>query len=155
VTFVYPFLDPKTRTVKARVEMANPGLKLKPDMFVNAVIKVGMGSTIVVPATAIMDSGKRQVVWVEAQPGVFEQREVQVGERANDQAQILSGIKAGEKVAVSGAYLIDSESQLRGGGTQDHSQHGGQKPAAPATPQTAPQQAPAKKDKLNMDDMKM
>ena len=158
VTFVYPFLDPKTRTVKARVEMANPGLKLKPDMFVNAVIKVGMGSAIVVPSSAVMDSGKRQVVWVEAQPGIFEQREVQVGERANDQAQILSGLKVGEKVAVSGAYLIDSESQLRGGGTQDHSQHGGTKPATPAaptTPQTQPQPAPAKKDKLNMDDMKM
>jgi Cu(I)/Ag(I) efflux system membrane fusion protein len=155
VTFVYPFLDPKTRTVKARVEMANPGLKLKPDMFVNAVIKVGMGSAIVVPSSAVMDSGKRQVVWVESQPGVFEQREVQVGERANDQAQILSGIKVGEKVAVSGAYLIDSESQLRGGGTQDHSQHGGTKPATPAAPQAPAQQAPAKKDKLNMDDMKM
>ena len=158
VTFVYPFLDPKTRTVKARVEMANPGLKLKPDMFVNAVIKVGMGLAIVVPSSAVMDSGKRQVVWVESQPGIFEQREIQVGERANDQAQILSGLKVGEKVAVSGAYLIDSESQLRGGGTQDHSQHGGTKPATPAaptTPQTQPQPAPAKKDKLNMDDMKM
>lgn len=155
VTFVYPFLDPKTRTVKARVEMANPGLKLKPDMFVNAVIKVGMGSSIVVPASAVMDSGKRQVAWIESQPGVFEQREVQVGERSDDKVQILSGIKAGEKVAVSGAYLIDSESQLKGGGTQDHSQHGGAKPAAPAAPQTPAQQAPAKKDKLNMDDMKM
>lgn len=152
VTFVYPFLDPKTRTVKARVEMANPGLKLKPDMFVNAVVKVGMGSSIVVPVSAVMDSGKRQVVWVEAQPGIFEQREVQVGERSGEQAQILSGIKVGEKVAVSGAYLIDSESQLRGGSTQDHSQHGGTNPAAPQAPA---QQAPAKKDKLNMDDMKM
>lgn len=155
ITFVYPFLDPKTRTVKARVEMANPGLKLKPDMFVNAIIKVGIGSSIVVPSTAVIDSGKRQVVWVESQPGVFEQREVQVGERADDKVQIISGIKVGEKVAVSGAYLIDSESQLRGGGTQDHSQHGGTKPETPAAPATQPQQAPAKKDKLNMDDMKM
>lgn len=151
VTFIYPFLDPKTRTVKARVEMANPGLKLKPDMFVNAVIKVPLVSALVVPVSAVMDSGKRQVVWVEAQPGIFEQREVQVGERSGEQAQILSGIKVGEKVAVSGAYLIDSESQLRGGGTQDHSQHGGAKPTAPATPQTPAQPAPA----MNMDDMKM
>ena len=151
VTFIYPFLDPKTRTVKARVEMPNPGLQLKPDMFVNATIKAGLGSAIVVPVSAVMDSGKRQVVWVEIQTGVFEPREVVVGQRTEEKVQILSGIKPGEKVAVSGAYLIDSESQLRGGTTQDHSQHGGAKPATPA-----PQQpAPGKKDSLEMDDMKM
>jgi Cu(I)/Ag(I) efflux system membrane fusion protein len=61
----------------------------------------------------------------------------------------------GEKVAVSGAYLIDSESQLRGGGTQDHSQHSGVKPATPAAPTTQQTPAPAKKDSLKMDDMKM
>ena len=149
VAFIYPFLDPKTRTVKARVEMPNPGLKLKPDMFVNAIIKIGLGKAIVVPVTAVMDSGKRQTVWVESQPGMFEPREVQVGQRTDDKVQILSGLKAGDKVAVSGSYLIDSESQLKGGGTQDHSQHGGTKPTTPQL------QAPAKKDKLNVDDMKM
>ncbi len=148
IAFIYPFLDPKTRTVKARVEMANPGMKLKPDMFVNALIKVGLGSAVVVPVTAVLDSGKQQTVWVEKEPGVFEPRRVQVGQRTDDRIQILNGVKAGEKVAVSGAYLIDSESQLRGGQTQDHSQHTGEgKPAQ--------QTAPAKNDKLNMDDMKM
>ena len=149
VAFIYPFLDPKTRTVKARVEMPNPGLKLKPDMFVNAIIKIGLGKAIVVPVTAVMDSGKRQTVWVESQPGMFEPREVQVGQRTDDKLQILSGLNPGDKVAVSGSYLIDSESQLKGGGTQDHSQHGGTKPTTPQL------QAPAKKDKLNVDDMKM
>jgi len=154
VAFIYPFLDPKTRTVKARVELPNPGMKLKPEMFVNAVIKVGMGSKVVVPVTAVMDSGRQQTVWVEVQPGVFEPRMVQVGQRTGDRVQILSGVKAGEKVAVSGAYLIDSESKLRGGGGEDHSQHtGGAKPESKAL--AAPQQpAPAKKP-LNMDDMKM
>lgn len=156
VTFIYPFLDPKTRTVRARVELPNPGMQLKPDMFVNAVIKVGVGSAVTVPVTAVMDSGKHQTVWVEVQPGVFEPRMVQVGQRTDAMVQILSGVKAGEKVAVSGAYLIDSESKLRGGSGQDHSQHtGGAKPEnkAPAAPQqSAP--APAKKP-LNMDDMKM
>lgn len=147
ISFIYPFLDPKTRTVKARVEMPNAGMKLKPDMFVNAIIKMPLGSAIVVPITAVMDSGKRQTVWVESQPGMFEPREVQVGQQTDDKIQILSGINAGDKVAVSGAYLIDSESQLKGGGGQDHSQHGG-KPAAktPAVPVNP---------KLNMDDMKM
>ncbi|MEI6638227.1 MAG: efflux RND transporter periplasmic adaptor subunit [Chlorobium sp.] len=118
LAFIYPFLDPKTRTVKARVELANPGLKLKPDMFVNAIIRVPLESTIVVPVTALIDTGKRQVVWVESSPGMFESREVQVGERGTESVQILSGLKSGDKVAVSGAYLIDSESQLKGGGSE-------------------------------------
>jgi Cu(I)/Ag(I) efflux system membrane fusion protein len=146
VAFIYPFLDPKTRTVKARVEMPNHGMKLKPDMFVTALIKVPLGATIVVPVTAVMDSGKRQTVWVETSPGMFEPREVQVGQQTDDKIQILSGLKSGDKVAVSGGYLIDSESQLKGGGGVDHSQHTGGKPEAPV---------PAKKKTLNMDDMKM
>jgi Cu(I)/Ag(I) efflux system membrane fusion protein len=166
IAYIYPFLDPKTRTVKARVEMANPGMKLKPDMFVNAIIKVPLGSAIVVPVTAVMDTGKRQVVWVESSPGMFEPRDVQVGQQSDDKMQILSGLKPGDKVAVSGAYLIDSESQLKGGSGQDHSQHTGAKPevkgegVAPAgheghgAPATPARPAPAKKS-LNMDDMKM
>lgn len=113
ISFIYPFLDPKTRTLKARVEMANPGIILKPDMFVNAIIKQPLDSSIVIPVTAVMDSGKRQVVWVESSPGMFESREVKVGQRNNDNVQILSGLNPGDKVAVSGGYLIDSESQLK------------------------------------------
>jgi Cu(I)/Ag(I) efflux system membrane fusion protein len=151
IAYIYPFLDPKTRTVKARVEMPNPGMKLKPDMFVNAIIKVPLGTAIVVPVTAVMDTGKRRVVWIETSPGMFEPRDVQVGQQTDDRVQILSGIKSGDKVAVSGGYLIDSESQLKGGGGQDHSQHSGGKAAVQG--QSAP--TPAKKDSLKMDDMKM
>lgn len=164
IAFIYPFLDPKTRTVKARVEMPNPGMKLKPDMFVNAVIKVPLGSSIVVPVTAVIDTGTRQVVWVEASAGMFEPRDVQVGQTSNDKIQILSGLRTGDKVAVSGGYLIDSESQLKGGGGQDHSKHTGSKPAAEGAkpPAAGPDghgttpvpQSPAKK-LLKMDDMKM
>ena len=150
ISFVYPFHDPKTHTVKARVEMPNPGYRLKPDMFVNAIIKVPLAKGIVVPVTAVVDTGKRQLVWIETSQGMFEPRDVQAGERIEDKVQILSGIKAGDKIAVSGSYLIDSESQLKGGGGQDHSQHsGGGKPEAKG------QAAPAKKDSLKMDDMKM
>jgi Cu(I)/Ag(I) efflux system membrane fusion protein len=145
ISFVYPFHDPKTHTVKARVEMPNPGYMLKPDMFVNAIIRVPLVNGIVIPVTAVIDTGKRQVVWVETKQGMFEPRDVQVGERVDDKIQILSGIKPGDKVAVSGGYLIDSESQLKGGGSADHSQHGGAKPG----------EKPEKKDQLKMDDMKM
>ena len=147
ISFVYPFHDPKTHTVKARVEMPNHGHQLKPDMFVNAIIRIPLVKGIIVPVTAVIDTGKRQVVWVETSPGMFEPRDVQVGERIDDKVQILSGIKPGDKVAVSGGYLIDSESQLQGGGV-DHSQHTGGKP------DEKKQQAPVKKS-LNMDDMKM
>lgn len=149
ISFVYPFHDPKTHTVKARVEMANPGHMMKPDMFVNAIIRVPLVKGIILPMTAVIDTGKRQVVWVESQPGIFEPRDVHVGERVDDKIQILSGLQPGDKVAVSGGYLIDSESQLKGGGGQDHSQHTGE-----AKPQAKEQPAPAKKP-MNMDDMKM
>jgi Cu(I)/Ag(I) efflux system membrane fusion protein len=171
ISYVYPFHDPKTHTVKARVELANLGQKLKPDMFVNAIIKVPLVNGIVLPVTSVIDTGKRQVVWVETSPGMFEPRDVLVGERVDEKIQILSGLKVGDKVAESGGYLIDSESQLKGGGGQDHSKHTGGKPAAqgevPAAGQQQPQggheghgappaqQPPAKKGTLKMDDMKM
>jgi Cu(I)/Ag(I) efflux system membrane fusion protein len=151
ISFVYPFHDPKTHTVKARVEMPNSGHMLKPDMFVNAIIRVPLVKGIILPVTAVVDTGKRQVVWVETSPWMFEPRDVQVGERVEEKVQILSGVKAGDKVAVSGGYLIDSESQLKGNGGVDHSQHSG---ATPEAKGQAPA-APAKKNSLKMDDMKM
>ncbi|CAG0939865.1 Cation efflux system protein CusB [Anaerolineae bacterium] len=163
VSFVYPFLDPKTRTVKVRVELPNPGMKLKPDMFVNASVKVPLGTAVTVPVTAVMDTGTRQVAWVETEPGMFAPRDVKVGARVGEMLQVLSGLKAGEKVAASGSYLIDSESQLKGTGG-GHAGHGGQPGAKPDEKGTAPAPggheghgAPAapKKDSLNMDDMKM
>jgi Cu(I)/Ag(I) efflux system membrane fusion protein len=131
ITLIYPFLDPKTRTIKARVEMANPGMKLKPEMFVNAIIKVPLGSAIVVPLTAVIDTGKRQVVWIESSPGMFESRDVQIGEKSADHVQILSGINPGDKVATSGAYLIDSESQLKGSSSEPDNMPGMQKDKKP------------------------
>jgi len=122
-------------------------------MFVNAIIRVPLVKGIIIPVTAVIDTGKRQVVWVETSPGMFEPRDVQAGERIEDKVQILAGLKAGDRVAVSGGYLIDSESQLKGGGGQDHSQHGGAKPEAKGQP--TPAKPPEKKDSLKMDDMKM
>lgn len=152
VSFIYPFLDPKSRTVKVRVEMANPGLKLKPDMFVNALIKVPLGDTLAVPAQAVMDTGKRQVVWVEMKPGMFEQRDVQVGARVGDNVQILSGLKRGEKVAASGGYLIDSESQLKGGGGGHEGMPGMKMDEPKGAPAPA---APKKGGGMDMGDMEM
>ncbi|MBJ6727641.1 efflux RND transporter periplasmic adaptor subunit [Geomesophilobacter sediminis] len=168
VAFVYPFLDPKTRTVKVRVEIPNPGLKLKPDMYVNASIKVPLGSSVVVPSSAVIDTGQRQVVWVQSKPGMFEPRDVKIGARSGDNVQIISGLNAGEAVASTGAYLLDSESQLKGGGPQNMPGMKMDQPAgapsagpsaAPAQPGhkgPAPAAPPSKKGgSLDMSDMKM
>ncbi|MCM0079979.1 efflux RND transporter periplasmic adaptor subunit [Geomonas sp. Red32] len=153
VSFVYPFLDPKTRTVKVRVALNNPGLMLKPDMFVNAVLKSSLGNTMTVPSQAVIDTGVRQVVWVEKSAGVFEPREVKVGAKAGDKIQILSGLNVGDKVAATGGYLIDSESKLRGGpGTQGSMPGMDMSKPAPGASPAAPGK---KKDGMDMNDMKM
>ncbi|MDY0301085.1 MAG: efflux RND transporter periplasmic adaptor subunit [Trichlorobacter sp.] len=115
INYIYPFLDQQTRTVKARAVLANPGMQLKPGMFVDGRISVQVDAAVTVPVTALLDSGRQQTVWVEAESNVFVPRTVQTGQRNDQFVQILSGIKPGEMVAVSGAYLIDSESQLQGG----------------------------------------
>ncbi|SNB45398.1 efflux RND transporter periplasmic adaptor subunit [Geobacter sp. DSM 9736] len=161
VSYIYPFLDPKTRTVKVRVEIPNPGLKLKPDMYVNARVKTPLGRTLAVPIAAVIDTGKRQVAWVEMKPGMFEPREVKVGARTADYVQILEGLKPGEKVASSGGYLIDSEAQLKGG-SGGHAGHGEKKKEDKGAQAPAGGHeghggaAPAeKKNDIKMDDMKM
>ena len=150
VAFIYPFLDPKSRTVKVRVEMANPEQKLKPDMFVNATVKAAMGNSIAVPVNAVVETGKRQVVWVETKPGMFEPRDVKTGIRSGDNIQILSGLNAGDKVAASGGYLIDSEAQLKGSAGGHEAMPGMKMEEKGAAKPTAP-----KKNDMNMDDMKM
>jgi membrane fusion protein, copper/silver efflux system len=146
VRLIYPFMDPKSRTARVRVEIPNPGLKLKPDMFVNGSIKAKLTETVVVPLSAVMDTGRRQLVWIESSSGIFQPRDVKTGLRSGGDVQILSGLKAGEKIAVSGAYLIDSEAQLsRMGG------EAAQPPAAPDKPGEKKQGS----DDMDMKDMKM
>jgi Cu(I)/Ag(I) efflux system membrane fusion protein len=153
VSFIYPFLDPKTRTVKVRVELPNPGGKLKPDMFVRGTINAPQGIVLVIPVTAVLDTGKRQIVWVESEPGIFVPRDVKTGDRSGDRIRILSGLEEGELVAVSGGYLIDSEAQLKGGMTGSHEGHGTAAPTGTQDGTAKP--VPKKQNDLNMDDMKM
>jgi Cu(I)/Ag(I) efflux system membrane fusion protein len=104
-----------TRTVKVRIVVHNPRLVLKPDMFVNAEIMVTSGSRLVIPRSAVLDSGTRQIVYVEKEPGVFEMRKVTLGVRGENDVEVLTGIRKGERVVTSGNFLIDSESQLQTG----------------------------------------
>ncbi len=118
VEFVDPFVDPGTRTVRVRASVRNPGGQLRPGMFVRARV-LGtdrMTDGVAVPASAVLESGDRAVVWVEVRPGSFEPRTVTLGARADGWVEVLEGLRAGERVASSGAFLLDSESQLRGSG---------------------------------------
>lgn len=115
VSFINPVLDPMTRTVKVRIAVRNPGLVLKPDMFVNVEIMSSSLARLVIPRSAVLDSGTRQIVYVEKEPGVFELRNVTLGVRGENEVEVLQGIKKGERVVTSGNFLIDSESQLQTG----------------------------------------
>ncbi|MDT7040719.1 efflux RND transporter periplasmic adaptor subunit [Candidatus Nitronereus thalassa] len=112
VTYIYPVLDPKTRTVKVRFELPNPGWRLKPDMFANVTLEIPLGDRLVVPNTAVLDSGTKQVVFVDTGQGMFEARNVTLGVRSREWYEVLEGVKEGEMVVTSGNFLIDSESAL-------------------------------------------
>src|SRR5467141_3991806 len=113
VNFIYPQVDMTTRTARARLVFSNPGLKLTPGMFVNVVLKVPMGKQLVIPASGVLQSGTRQIVFVSRGNGYIEPREVQLGARAGDDFVMLKGVKAGEEIVTSANFLIDSESQLQ------------------------------------------
>jgi RND family efflux transporter MFP subunit len=113
VDFIYPQVDMETRTAKVRVVFSNPALQLKPGMFVNVSLKVPIGNQLVIPASGILQSGTRQIAFVERSDGYIEPREVQLGSRVGDDFIVLKGLKAGEQIVTSANFLIDSESQLQ------------------------------------------
>jgi RND family efflux transporter MFP subunit len=113
VDFIYPQVDMDTRTAKVRVVFPNPGLELKPGMFVNVTLKIPMGQQLVIPATGVLQSGTRQIAFVDRGDGYIEPREVELGARVGDDFVVLKGLKPGELVVTSANFLIDSESQLQ------------------------------------------
>ncbi len=108
-----PQFDPQTRTLKTRFELDNPGNVLRPDMFVDVEIRAKMDAALTVVSDAIIDSGLRKTVFVDRGNGIFEPRQVETGWRLGDRVQILSGLEPGERVVVSGSFLIDSESRMK------------------------------------------
>jgi len=115
VTYIYPYLDEKTRTVRVRMEFHNPGFFLKPGMFASVEIRSELApSALLVPDSAVLRSGQKDTVFVALDRGRFDPRAVALGPRAeNDHYQVLSGLKEGERVVTSGQFMLDSESQLR------------------------------------------
>jgi len=115
VTFISPSIDPASRTVRVRADVLNARGELKIDMYVNVTIHSALEATVVVPASAVISFGTRQIVWVAKREGVFEPRTVTSGVTSGGKTQVLEGLEAGERVAVSGGYLLDSESQMQDG----------------------------------------
>ena len=110
---ILPQVDMATRTVRVRLTMANPGLKLKPGMFVNVDLKTSLGRQLVIPASAVFQSGSRQLVFLNHGNGSLEPKEVTTGPRAGDDFVVLKGLEAHQSIVTSANFLIDSESQLQ------------------------------------------
>ncbi len=115
VSFIDPFLNPETRTVRIRCDIPNPDNKLKPDMYARAVIEIPKEEHILsVPEAAVLHSGKRDIVFINLGGGRFEPRQVQLGSRMNGYYEVLRNLKEGEEVVTSANFLLSSESQLQG-----------------------------------------
>ena len=113
VTYVQPQVDATTRTLKVRLEAANPGLRLKPEMFVNVEFGIPGRKRLVVPADSVLNTGDRHTVFVDLGDGFLEPRPVEVGPAIGDRVAIVSGLAAGERIVASGTFLVDSESRMQ------------------------------------------
>lgn len=112
ITYIYPYLKPKTRTVKVRFVFSNPSFRLKPAMYGTVHIQVNRGTRLAIPEEAVLDSGTRTIVFVVKKEGVFEPREITVGAKVGSYYEIISGLQRGERIVTSGTFLLDSESKL-------------------------------------------
>ncbi len=112
VSRLLPLFDPEARTLKVRLEAGNPGYALRPDMFVDVALPVELPPAVVVPADAVLDSGLKKTVFVEREEGLFEPRSVETGWRHGGEVEIVDGLEPGERIALSGTFLIDSESRM-------------------------------------------
>jgi Cu(I)/Ag(I) efflux system membrane fusion protein len=129
--YIYPSLNPETRTAKVRFEIPNAHERLKPEMYANVEIKVPLGQKLTAPEGAIIDTGVRQMAILDKGNGYFEPREVKVGPKVEGYYEVIKGLKAGERVVTSASFLVDSESNLKeamggmaGMPGMEHSGHG-------------------------------
>jgi Cu(I)/Ag(I) efflux system membrane fusion protein len=115
VVFIEPTLERETRTARVRIVLPNPRGDLKPGMFADARLAVALGPSLSVPKSAVIDTGTRQLVYVETGAGTFTPRQVRLGAAAGDRRVVLDGLREGEKVVAAGNFFVDSQAQLAGG----------------------------------------
>jgi multidrug efflux pump subunit AcrA (membrane-fusion protein) len=113
ISFLNPFLDQQTRTLQARLEVPNPELLLKPEMYGDMTLSYDLGERLAVPGSAVMRTGKRDLAFVQTDETQLTPVQVTVGERSGDYYEVLSGLKPGDRVVTSANFLVDSESSLK------------------------------------------
>jgi Cu(I)/Ag(I) efflux system membrane fusion protein len=112
VSYIYPSLNTEARTVRVRVELPNPGLKLKPGMYGNVIVQTDALHTLVVPKEAVLETGLRQLVFMDRGQGRYEPASVRLGRRSQDSVEVLEGLKEGDRIVTSANFLLDAESKL-------------------------------------------
>jgi Cu(I)/Ag(I) efflux system membrane fusion protein len=140
VTFFDPEVDPMTRTLRARIEIANPDLALRPGMWASVRIVGAETDVLAVPYDAVVDTGTDTYVFVRSGTDMFTARHVAVGRSSGDLTEIREGLESGDVVVASGTFIIDSESRIRGGGAAgggEHAGHGGQSAGTATSPPTS------------------
>jgi Cu(I)/Ag(I) efflux system membrane fusion protein len=113
VRAVDSIVNSETRTLRVRAEVPNPRGELKPEMYLSAQIQAALGKKLAVPVSAVLDTGLRQLAYVQVSPGQYEPREIRVGREASGFYEVLSGLKEHENVVTSANFLLDSESKIR------------------------------------------
>jgi Cu(I)/Ag(I) efflux system membrane fusion protein len=141
VDFIQPEANPQTRTIPVHVHVPNPAMRLRPGMYIRAkFVLPGERETLVVPRSAVLDTGTRKLVYVAKDAGVFEAREIQAGTPSDELYPVLGGLKAGEQVVTNGNFLIDSQTRLTGGMTGlfgGSKEYSNEKPGAPTSASSA------------------
>ena len=136
VSYLFPELDPESRTLGVRFDVANRGDRLRPGMFVEVELELGALAGVAVPDAAVLATGERTLVFVAGEDGRFEPREVELAGRQAGESFLGAGLAAGERVAAEAGFLVDSETRLRGGAAAPATK-------APATPGAGQKGAPA------------
>lgn len=151
ISYVYPTLKSETRTIPVRIDLPNPNNLLKPGMFAQLELPTAAkGSVVTVPNSAVIDSGTRQIVLVQAKEGRFEPRDVKLGARSDDRIEVLEGVREGEQVVVAANFLIDAESNLKAAvGGFGHASHGGSAPTEKPAAATVGNKAEGKVEEID------
>jgi RND family efflux transporter MFP subunit len=113
ITFIWPHINPETRTVKARLEFPNPDLKLLPEMYADVTLDIPIGEKLTIPDSAVLRTGKRDIVFVDKGNGNIQIRRVELGQKAGGYYEVLRGLKSGEQVVSRANFLIDAESKVQ------------------------------------------
>jgi Cu(I)/Ag(I) efflux system membrane fusion protein/cobalt-zinc-cadmium efflux system membrane fusion protein len=144
---ILPQVDPTTRTAKVRLVFRNPGIALKPGMYVNVDISVPLGRQLMIPASGVLQAGSRNVAFVDHGQGNLEPREIEIGPQLDDSVVVLKGLRAGERIVSSANFLVDSEAQLQAavGSFTPHPQNASTDPAAQPRIELSTQPSPPRK----------